>query len=355
MTLVPPSSGGNCSGVVAVTATPGGPTFGLTTFGNTPTITQDGTYSAFPGFAWRAGKLFCAYYKGTQENSGDGQIVLKTSSDGGLTWTGETVLQASGGHDYRDPSLILTRTGRLVCNYFDYPGNTGGAANTFIGPYQIVSDDGGASWSARTKYTFYNTWGGASRYLQHSSGVLLQLVWGQNAGDADNRLGLVRSLDDGNTWGSVAAITGVGYDESSMVELANGNVLVFIRNNTAGTNIYKSISTDVGLTWSVPVGLGWNVTPGRPEATRFAQSGEIVLNYRHAGDTFAYEAISVDDGVTWGAQTLLSGAHYSYAGGCQLPQNMIGFAEAFQLSVSSTSLQFIPWGRLPSPSQIIGS
>lgn len=312
------------------------------------TVIADGKYNAFPWCAQNtAGTILAVYREGASHISTDGKIALQSSSDGGYTWSAKSFIASpSASRDYRDPGICLTASGRLIVNFFEYDGTNE------LGVFTVHSDDGGTTWSALssrlTPYTDPTRAGGcAGAILQHSSGELIMPVYGFNSGDTSDRMGVLRSGDDGATWGSLVNVSAQNgnFNEASMVELPDTTVQIYVRQETNPGPIYRATSSNVGVSWSALGSLGFNGTPGRPAAIIYRTGGSqgasppIMLRYRSTTATSVYR-FSTDLGATWGAETVYSGSPDEYAGGHFLVGELIATVAAVQVSGSRADVGF---------------
>ncbi|WP_263164970.1 sialidase family protein [Streptomyces sp. SCSIO ZS0520] len=130
-----------------------------------------------------------------------------------------------------------------------------------------------------------------NRVLENPDGSLYQSAYGYYAGDAKYRQVLLVSTDGGVDWSvrsTVAVDPGLsgeasyeGFDEGSVVRLADGSLLTLMRTGNYRP-LYQARSTDDGRTWSAPQVLragpdgGQPVTGIRPELTLMGD-GRLVL------------------------------------------------------------------------------
>lgn len=307
----------------------------------TSTVISDGFYNAFPALAvTKFGKLICTFRSAVSHASVDGGIVIRTSDDGGATWSASTTIGAVvSGHDLRDPAMICTNSGRLIIIYFDWNGSA------VVGLKQLTSDDGGTTWTGPTAITMPHTDGDkcSGQIFQHSTGVLILPIYGQNTGDTDLRPSLLFSTDDGDTWGNHVDMAGANssYGEVWMVELADRSLLAFARRMDDTPNkIHVATSTDVGQTWSSFTALSWTVNGGRSTATLIPVSQALFLFYRKVTSIASVWRYSFDYGATWSAEQTFSSGIYNYAGGCALEDDLIGMVVAAETSSSDCRIYF---------------
>ncbi len=96
------------------------------------------------------GRLFAAWY---DARSGDWDVWLRRSADGGRTWSGPQRLNDDPVGDKRDqylPRLSVAPTGRIDAVWYDRRGNVENRGNDV---YFTYSTDGGATFAANLKVT----------------------------------------------------------------------------------------------------------------------------------------------------------------------------------------------------------
>lgn len=344
ITSLPSGGGGTAS---QVTSTPKARYWPESISPTTPTFpklltsTSDTKYNAFPWVCvTKFGKLILVYREGADHVASLlGKVTIQTSSDGGATWSSKTyIASAAAGHDYRDPSIVSTRTGRLIVNFFDYNGTS------ILGIYTTHSDDGGATWSTpavvTTSFSSYTATSGA--ILQHSSGRLIFPIYGQNSGDTADRFSVMTSDDDGATWSNKIDVTAANsaMNEASLVEFADNSIHAFIRNDSDG-KVYTSSSTDKGATWSATSVVVATASPGRPTAIVVPISQAVILFYRSATSTKAAYRYSFDYGATWSAEQIYSSSVYNYAGGIAIADNLIAAAISLEINNTKSNIDFV--------------
>jgi sialidase-1 len=204
-------------------------------------------------------------------DSGDIDLVLKRSTDGGRTWGPLQVVLPGNGDTRGNPAPVVDRrTGRIVLMTTYNPGND----DTIRHPFVQYSDDDGTNWSSARDLTseivkpewnsWYATGPGHAVQLQHGPHKGRLIVPANHEGDGGALAGgpqgghLNYSDDGGTTWKIGADDTrktnDVSPGELSATELADGRIYVNARDNT-GTdpgNRNTATSSDGGQTFDAP-------------------------------------------------------------------------------------------------------
>lgn len=209
---------------------------------------------------------FCEGRKNNHEDTGDIDLLLKRSEDGGYTWSGSTLVYEVGGDakiTIGNPCPILDRlTGRVHLLF----------VQDYHRLFSVYSDDDGLSWSTPREHTailkqfdypvvLIAT--GPGHGLQMTDGRLVAPVWicdrerkdrYENTTKDRIRSGIIYSDDQGKSWqtGGLVPAEIAMLHESTVVERKDGSLLINMRARDAG---YRAVatSTDGGLTWTDPV------------------------------------------------------------------------------------------------------
>jgi len=266
----------------------------------------------------------------------DIDLVMKRSTDGGATWSAMQVIEDAGEKwSAANPATVLDRqSGRLWLLYLRCkPGRSTDTARPGTNDMQTLarySDDHGASWSAPVDLTTVARDMNAPRWrasvigpggpIQARNGRLIAPIW--RVDPVDNLA--IFSDDHGRTWQRGQAVPGApGGDENQLVELADGRILMDIRQNS-GPHRWLAESRDGGRTWSAPR-PGVAVTPVACAIERYTlksagddrdrilwtgpkgpgRTNLVVLTSYDEGRTFVNQRLIADQGAAYSDLTIL--------------------------------------------------
>jgi sialidase-1 len=212
-------------------------------------------------------------------DSGDIDMLVKRSRDGGRTWSAQTVVWDDGANTCGNPCPVVDRDTGTVWLLLTH--NLGTDNETQIinkkskgtrTVWVTRSDDHGVTWAKPTEITATTkeaSWG----WYATGPGIGIQLERGPHAGRLvipanhsfddpsgnlrggpySHRTHVIYSDDHGKTWRKGGA-TGANTNESQIVELAEpaGGLLLNMRSYFGRSRRTHSTSTDGGLTWTPP-------------------------------------------------------------------------------------------------------
>jgi len=268
------------------------------------------------------GRLLYVYTRFTGGKGSDhdkAELVSRASADDGKTWTKQDQLVVANEGDWNVMSVSLLRLADGGIALFYLRKNS----LTDCRPVVRFSNDEAATWSdpvlvipdRDTGYFVLNN----DRVIQLKNGRLIAPVAlhnrpGWEKPDWQGEITAYLSDDAGKTWKRSTTIQKVHdasgkritAQEPGVVELKNGEVLMWVRTN-AGDQ-FKSVSTDGGETWPAfePMGLPSPVSPASIE--RIPSTGDLVVLWNDHSDLPVAErkartpfsvATSRDDGITW--------------------------------------------------------
>jgi sialidase-1 len=289
---------------------------------------QDPGYSCFriPAIVRGTHGTLLAFAEGRIDNCGDTgdiDLVVKRSTDGGRTWSPLQVVNHGNGDTHGNPVPIVdARTGRIVLISTYNAGrddDKGCAVPCPRFPHQQVSDDDGVTWSApedigaQVKLANWDSWyaSGPVHGIQLTKGPHAgRLVFGVNAETSDgtnsieNHAALIYSDDHGDNW-TVGAVDSFDHpvggtmaqkpSEVSVVELADGSIYAGGREQS-GTDIGNrdyAISRDGGESFSTP----FTTIPDL--VTPMVQGSLLRLHRDGQGDRILFSSPSDTDRRRW--------------------------------------------------------
>ncbi|HUT91344.1 MAG TPA: sialidase family protein [Thermoguttaceae bacterium] len=237
--------------------------------------------------------MIAVYPKG----HGRGAIVMKRSTDAGLTWSERLPVPESWATSLEVPTIyrVIDRQGvkRLIM---------------FSGLYPIrmaVSEDDGRTWSELepigdfggivTMADVVRLKDGSSMALFHDDGRFLRA-----GGKATGKFHVYKTLstDGGLTWSEPEVIAhhpDVHLCEPGAIRSPDGNqIALLMRENSRRGNSFVVFSDDEGKTWSEPIELPGSLTGDRHQG-RYAPDGRLVVSFR---DT-THESPTKGDWVAW--------------------------------------------------------
>ena len=282
----------------------------------------------FPVLALSSGGVVVAVLRGGAGHIGrEGRMEIVRSLDGGRAWTPPDLL-ADSEDDDRNPAFGLSSQGTLILLYhrqhnYDAEGNyQGGVRVEDRKPVALMatrSFDSGLTWEEPYPLSIdaLPTGSPYGKIVTLADGTLLAPIYNSQAW-ADEKSGqkfdssyLVRSHDDGLTWGEVSLIAH-HKNETALIALPDGDLLAVLRDDDA-QGLHSTRSQDGGLTWSDPI----QITQARqhPADLVHLSNGDILLTYGNRNPPYRIEGrISRDRGRSWlDCLLTFSGFLYGYA------------------------------------------
>jgi sialidase-1 len=279
-------------------------------------------------------------------DSGDVDLVVKRSRDGGETWSSLQVVGDNGPNTFGNPCPVLDRrTGTIWLlttqnlgsdHEKDIVAGTSQAGRTV---WVMKSDDDGVTWSSPTDitgsvkqagWTWYATGPGAG--VQTRDNRLVIPANHAEAGSGISRSHIIFSDDSGRTW-KVGASADPGTNESQVVELADGRLMLNMRNHPPKPENFRMVATsdDRGRSWST-------ASPDRTLIEPPAQASLLRLTTARPQDRnrllFANPAsarrermtvrLSYDEGNSWPVSRIIHDGPAAYSSLVVLPDRSIG-------------------------------
>jgi sialidase-1 len=283
---------------------------------------------------------------GSAADSGDIDLVLKRSDDGGVSWSPLRVLVDNGPNSASNPCPVIDRTTGTIWFLSTRNLATDRESDIIAGKsegtptvWAMSSRDDGLTWSAPVEitasvkapgWTWYATGPGVG--IQTRSGRLVIPANHAEYPGGTHRSHLFFSDDGGKRWG-LGASADPGTNESQVVELADGRLMLNMRNHPPRSvnSRMVAISNDAGRTLS----------GARPDEALIEPPAQAsILRYSTAADQarnrllFSNPAssrrerltvrVSYDEGATWPVARALYDGPSAYSTLAVLPDQSIG-------------------------------
>jgi len=236
------------------------------------------------------------FYAGSGADHGPARLVGRISADGGRTWGDKyTLVENDGGCNVMEVNFMRLRSGALAVFYC-----------------QKNSEDADCRVMMRTSVDEGRTFGPSrqlspdGRYTGLTNGRCIRLKSGRivleawEGGDSYCCL----SDDDGETWRDSTRVRPAGGDcyEPACIELRDGRVLMLMRTGLGSQ--FRSISTDGGETWSAPEPTALTCTASPVAISRIPTTGDLLAIWNNdaasaQSRTPLTAAVSHDEGKTW--------------------------------------------------------
>lgn len=202
-------------------------------------------------------------------------VYERHSDDNGATWSTHKMVVGTeadhalvgGNHGFGDVSLVECASGKIVAIMVGGLGYFGSTPSNPIVPTIITSTDGGDTWSTPRTLTdelyktTYKEGAVQGSFAGSGRGLMLQRQKNEQLngrimfamshrftvnGNRSIQEYIIYSDDEGDTWKFSTQSAYNGGDESKLVELADGTVMISVRQS--GQRGYNT-STDGGVTW----------------------------------------------------------------------------------------------------------
>ena len=276
---------------------------------------------------------FCEGRRNSASDTGDIDVLLRRSFDGGKTWAPAQKVADMGEDTIGNPTPVVERkTGAILLLLTSNPGKV---TERQTGPRDRTvwitrSSDDGASWSApveitaqvkKPEWTWYAT--GPGNGIQLKSGRLV-IPCDHNTTDNRRFSHIIYSDDAGATW-KIGGIAAEQTNESAIVELKSGELLFNMRSYHGKHRRAVQRSRDGGITWS-PLQLDDVLIEPVCQASMVTDAKGRVLFSNPAATTRSRMTIrlSTDGGHTWTASQMIHEGPAAYSSLAILRGNAIG-------------------------------
>ena len=279
---------------------------------------------------------FCEGRKTSRSDHGDIDLLLRRSSNGGRTWDRQRIVHEEGGTrkiTIGNPCPVADKETGVVwlafCRENDRVFITSSAdeGENWAKPREITEEVKEAEWG------WYATGPGHGIQLQrakYKGRLVIPCDCGDTKGwgnwDKKGRSLVIYSDDHGKSW-THGGITEKGMNECEVVELADGSLLLSMRNYRGPKQRAFAISKDGGRTWSSPRLHDQVYCPTcQGSIHRYSWQPNIILHSVPGGPGRENLTIrlSYDEGQTWPAAKVLEKGPGAYSDLAVLPDDRIG-------------------------------
>jgi len=290
---------------------------------------------------------FCEGRKAGRGDSGNIDLVLRRSTDGGKTWGKMIVVWNDGGNTCGNPCPVIDRKSGTIWLPMTWNLGTDGEGRIMQSKSKDTrrvwvthSTDDGLGWAKPTDIT-ETTKKPEWRWYATGPGVGIQLTSGRMLIPCDTsihnepgkhpfRSHVIYSDDGGKTW-TLGGVLGEKTNESQAVERADGSVLLNMRSYHGKHCRAVATSTDGGLTWSLvtldkalPGPVCQACVPRYTKRDAFARNRILYSGPGGKGRDHMTVRMSYDEGKTWPVAKVLYAGSAAYSCLTVLPDRTVG-------------------------------
>jgi len=283
---------------------------------------------------------FCEGRKLGRGDAGDIDLLLRRSPDGGRTWETVQVVWDDGLNTCGNPCPVIDRntgtTWLLLTHNLGSDAEDKIVERTSRGTRTVwvcKSNDEGRSWTKPVEITHDVkkpewTWDatGPGIGIQTAAGRFVVPCDNVVAGSRVSQSHVIYSDDHGEHW-KLGGVVGPGCDESQVVELADGRLMLNMRSTGKGHRRRIATSNDVGLTWTPPADDPSLIEPVcQASLIRYPGRRRMLLFSNPASTKRERMTVrsSADDGRTWSGGLVLHQGPAAYSCLAVLPDGKIG-------------------------------
>lgn len=285
-------------------------------------------------------------------DTGDIDLVVKRSEDGGITWSKLHVVWDDSTNTCGNPAPVYDNTTGQIILLSTWNLGTDHESDIIKGTskdtrrvFVISSSDEGQSWSSAKEitkdvkqqdWTWYATAPGSGIQLEkgRTKGRLVIPCNHIERESKKNYSHIIFSDDHGQTWKLGGRTPEPDVNESTVAELSNGNLMLNMRNAETVRERQVAISKDAGNTWSSVYPDTTLIEP-RCEANliRYKSAGKKYLLFSNPASKKSRTQMTVrmssNNGKTWSFKKELYAGPSAYSCLAELPNGNIGcFYEA---------------------------
>jgi sialidase-1 len=281
--------------------------------------------------------------RGSMADVGSNDLVMRTSDDGGATWSPQRTVLHADGRSMNNPCLVQPvrgpHAGRLILMAQSYPErcdercvepgfDAGPGGDRVCRTLVAHSDDAGATWCAPREVTRRVKRAEGVTSTATGPGIGIQLAHGPHAGRIlmpfnegpfDRwRVYAAISDDGGDTWsmGEPAPVPGPGRaNEVQFFERQDGTVVLNARQHLGARRRTTAESRDGGLTWSPLADVPELPDPQCMGGIVALGGGTVVFTGCDSESRRALGTawVSRDDGRTWPTKVAVEPGGFAYS------------------------------------------
>ena len=284
---------------------------------------------------------FCEGRKNTPRDWGDIDLLVKRSADSGRTWSKAITVADFGPDTIGNPAPVVDRRTKtiwllLTRNPGEVPEKriSAGISGLTRTVWVTHSKDDGLTWVTpvditaavkQPEWTWYAT--GPVNGIQLRTGRMV-IPCDHNRGDTSSRYSHVIYSDDGGKTWKLGGSAGPDCNESTVVELRDGSLMLNMRSYAGKNRRAVSISRDGGLTWTEPVSDDALIEPVcQASLIGFGKAKPGVLLFSNPADTKRVNMtvrLSRDEGKTWSSSKTVHAGPSAYSNLVELKGNTAG-------------------------------
>lgn len=307
---------------------------------------QDGYHTyRIPAIVRTTKGTLLAFAEGRKHSArdwGDIDVLVKRSADGGRTWSAQITVADFGEDTVGNPAPVVDRrTGTIWLLLTRNPGDVPekDILPGLAGPTRTVwlthSRDDGRTWAPpieitaqvkRPEWSWYAT--GPVNGIQLRSGRLVIPCDHVVQADLSRRYSHVIYSDDGGRTWQLGGSAGPDCNESTVVELSDGTLMLNMRSYAGKNRRAVSVSRDGGLTWSPPQLDEQLIEPVcQASLIRVGRRTPAVLLFSNPASTRRINMtvkLSRDEGKSWSASRTIHEGPSAYSNLVELAGGMIG-------------------------------
>lgn len=313
-------------------------------------------------------------------DTGDIDLVLKRSEDGGRTWSPLAVVWSDGSNTCGNPAPVVDRRNGKVLLLSTWnlgvdrePQIIDGTSQDTRRVFVLSSSDDGKTWSGareitkdvkKPDWTWYATGpvNGIQIRAQAHRGRLVIPCDHIEAGTKKYFSHTIHSDDGGETWTPGGSTPTDQVNESTVAELPDGTLMLNMRNYTSVRIRQVSLSRDGGATWSAPAGDAALVEPVCQASLLWSEHGsrEPVLAFSNPATQTSRSRMTVrlsdDGGRSWVRQAVVHEGPSAYSNLVTLPNGNLAILFEGGASSPYEGIVFreLPFGRFGA-SRVPGS